>query len=68
MVKVGIVVVLLLGVFYFLCEIKYLLIELFQQYQVFIVILIDFNLGILLLCLLYLMMNMVCIFFCMILE
>lgn len=66
--EVGIVVVLLLGVFYLLCEIQLLLIDVLCWYGVVMVIVSDFNFGILLVLLLCLMLNMVCILFCLILE
>lgn len=65
MVVVGMVVVLLLGVFYMLCEIRLLLVQVLCDVGVFLVLVIDSNLGILLLILFLLMMNMGVILFCM---
>lgn len=64
----GIVGVLLFGVFYFLCEMQCLLVELLCCYQVFVVVVSDFNFGISLFCSLYLVMNMVCVQFGLMLE
>lgn len=68
MVVVGIVVVLLLGVFYFICDIILFLIVVLCVVGVLLVLVIDFNFGMLLFISLLLVMNMVVMLFCMIVE
>lgn len=68
MVVVGIVVVLLFGVFYFICDIILLLIVVLCVVGVLLVLVIDSNLGILLLISLLLVMNMGVILFCLIVD